>query len=197
MRVLQILFVLGFGIWITGCATIPTEERVDEDQAVDPDTLLAERADAVREAGGFVAVQEASSLTMPTAQDRALRRAREELAESVVARVEALQDAYLEGADPSDPEPVVHWFAEVQRYLQELIAGGARPAVEKQVAEEGLSTVWILVLENPGAIVQAMEIRAAADRQLFELVRSSRAYRELLAEAESFAAYRDVQDWID
>jgi len=194
MHIVKALFVLGLGAFVAGCATAP--QVVPEEEQKDPQLLLEERAEAAREAGGFVALRHASSLTLPAAQDRALRRAREELAEVVAARVETLQGAYLERADIADPEPVQEWFTGVEQYLRDLIVGGARPVAEKQLTDDGLSTVWVMVVEDPGSIVQAMEIRGAADRRLFELVRASRAYRELLAEAETFAEYRVSQDWM-
>ncbi len=188
MRFFHAVLILGLGALVTGCATAPRKAEVAEEQS--PHELVEERAQAARDAKGFVAIGQASSLAMPAAQDRALRRAREELADKASARVEALQSAYLRNAEIADPAPVEAWFAGVTRYLQDLIVGGARPVVEKHQTDEGLSTVWVMVVEDPGAIVQALEIRGAGNRQLFELIRASQAYRELLAEAEAFSTYR-------
>ncbi len=188
MRFFCAMQILGLGALIAGCATVPRSAEVAEEKA--PQQLVEERAQAVRDAKGFVAIGQASSLAMPAAQDRALRRARGELADMVSARVEALKDSYLGQTEITDPATVQTWFAGVDRYLRDLIVGGAHPVLEKHQTDEGLSTVWLMLVEDPGVIVQALEIRGAGNRQLFELVRASQAYRALLAEAETFSAYR-------
>lgn len=188
MRVIKALLVFGVGALVAGCASTPQTAPVVEDKP--PQEVVAAKAAAVLEARGFAAIGEASSLTLPAAQDRALRRARAALADMVASRVQDLQADYLESTSVADPEQVQAWFAGVERYVRDLILGGARPTMEEFRMDEGLATVWILLQEDPGIIVQALEIRGTANRQLFELVRGSRGYRALLAEAEQYAAFR-------
>jgi len=121
-----------------------------------------------------------------------VRRARLDLSEIVVARVNQLQAEYLEMAG-ADRQAAEAWFTGVSRYLRDSVLLGARSVVEKSQMDADLATVWVLMVEDPAVIVQAMEIRGAADRQLYALVRSSPAYRALLAEAERFHAYRVSQ----
>ncbi len=175
------------GVLLAGCATTPKTVEVLE---VSPQEAVDRQAEVAQQAGGFVAVGMGSSLTLPLAQDKAIRRARQALADAVQERVAKLQAQYLDTAGASDPEFIEDWFAGVSRYLRDLIVGGARPVVEKSQIDEGLSTVWVLMVEDPGTIVQAMEMHGVSNRQLYELVRGSAAYRALLADAERFGSYR-------
>jgi len=180
---------LGAGLLLAGCATTSRQVEVVE---VSPQEAIERQAAAAQETGGIVAVGMGSSLTQPLAQDKAIRRGRQELAGLVQARVAQIQTQYLEEAGVADAEPVEAWFAEVSRYLQDLIIGGARPLTEKSQVDDGLATVWVLLVEDPGTIVQAMEIHGVAQRQLYELVKGSSAYRALLAEVERFGTYREA-----
>ncbi len=194
MRIAAIYVTLGMGLFWAGCATTPPRIP-DEGDDADPQTLLEEHVEAARDAQGLVAMGQASSISLPAAEDRALQRARADLADTVNERVQALQDAFLEEANIENPEPVESLTAAVDRYLRALIMGGTQPVLVKHETDDGLSTAWLMVVEDPGAIVQAFEIHKASDRQTYELVRASRAFRALLAEAETFAAYRVSQDW--
>ena len=191
MFVGKALLVLGAGLFVAGCATSPRSVPVDE---IDPQEKIAVRAASAREAGGFVTIGEASALTLPVAQDRALREARAALADIVSARLEKLKNDYVESAGIADAEPVQAWFAGANGYLRDLILGGARPVLEKSAMEDERWTVWVLLVEDPGVLVQALELRGIAERQLFGLLRASQAYRALLVEAERFAEYRTAQN---
>lgn len=185
------LFGLGFAIVFSGCATAP-RQRIEVVEVSPQETVEAQAA-AVGEGGGFSVIGEGSSLTLPMAQDKAIRRARLALSESVVARVEKVRSDFVASAELTDSTAVDTWFEGVSAYLRELILGGARPAVEQSEQNDGLFTVWVMMMEDPATIVQAMEMRGVSDRQTYELIRASQAYRALLAEAERFAAFKNSQ----
>jgi hypothetical protein len=178
------------GLLLAGCATVPAPK---EAIVLSPEETVAIHAEAAREAKGVVAVGQGSSLTLPMAQDKTLRRVRQDAADALDARVAQLQVNFLASAGIADVEPVVAWFEGVSTYLRGLLPG-VPPALETTQIDDGLVTHRVLLVVDPGMIVQALEVRGVANRQLYELIRASQAYRTLLAEAETFGQYRVAQD---
>jgi hypothetical protein len=174
------------GLLFAGCASVPPPKEV---VVLSPEEVVATRALAAREAQGIVVVAKGTSLTLPMAQDKAIRRARVDLAEALASRAEKLQADFVAAVGIADTASVAEWFTGVSRHLREL-SPGIRPALEQTQSDEDLYTHWVLIIADPGIIVQALEVRSAANRQLFELVRASQAYRELLAQSEVFGQYR-------
>lgn len=186
MKALSRLLMVGLCLIIVGCVGVrPVAQTPAEEPGVDVET----RKQALQEAGAIVVTAESASLTQPMAENKALRRGREALAEAVEQRVEAVRAAFVEEADVSDPVAVRAWFEDVSRYLTALTWAGSKPALHRQEEQEGLFTVWLLMLESPESLLEAMQLRAANDRQLFALLQSSQAYQALEEEAERLKAY--------
>jgi hypothetical protein len=180
------MVVLFAGLLFAGCATVPPPKEVAE---LPPEEVVSRQADTAREAKGIVALAQATSLTLPMAQDKAIRRVRTDLGNALVARVEKLQADFVATAGIADVGPVAEWFGGVSRYLRDLTPG-VRPVFENTQVDGDLFTYRVLLVADPGVIAQALEVRGASNRQLFELLRASQAYRELLAEIEVFGQYR-------
>jgi hypothetical protein len=186
MRYIHGWLMLGLGALLAGCASVRPAVPVEQS----PQAFVEEQALGVRDAQGFAVIGMGSSVILPSAYEKALRRGRFELAEIVLARLALLQEEFLKTAGLVDDAPVDALFSGIQAYLQDMIQGGALPVLERTQEEDGLATVWMLLTEDPGVILQALEVRGAADRQLLELIRASQAYRALLLESEQYGAYR-------
>jgi hypothetical protein len=193
MRFISRIHVLGgvLGLLLVGCAVTP--RRTIQIVEVAPEEAVLTQAALISEAGGFSVVGEGASLTLPMAQDKAIRRARLALSEAVLARVQQVKADFIAATDSTETTAVDTWFSGVSDYLRELIVGGTQPVVEQSEQKDGLVTVWVVMTEDPATIVQAMEMRGVTDRQTYELIRASEAYRSLLAEAEQFATYKASQ----
>ncbi len=174
---------------MAGCASL--EPGVVSERKAPAEDMEA-REEAMRSAGGIVTLAMGSSQTMSMAENKARRRGRAGLSERVTERVMNLQEAFLAEADVADPAPVRAWFEGVSNYLRGLVETGSVPALERRQDVEGLATVWMLMVEHPQTILDALNVRAPADRQLYELIRASQAYRALEEEAGTFKAYLAV-----
>jgi len=167
---------------LAGCAHAPSADPVV------PQPIFEEiqaRSVSIREAGGLVAIGSAASANRTLALNRALADGRIRLARELEQRVEALTARLAEEAgQPLAADLLLRFDTAARTLTVQTIA--ALPALRlDQETSGGTFTAYTLLVLSPSALTRQF----TEDRELLTLLRPSKAFEDLEADAARFDSW--------
>jgi hypothetical protein len=177
----KIRLLTGFcaALLLTGCAHTPATDPVASQPIFEE--ILA-RSVELREAGGLVATGSATSANRNLALNRALADGRIRLARELEQKIEALAARLAEETgQPLAADILARFDTAARTLIGQTISALPALRLDQETSEEAFTACALLVL-SPSALTRQF----AEDRELFALLRPSKVFEDLEAEAALF-----------
>ena len=145
---------------------------------------------AAIEAGGLAAVGMGTSLSQPTAIDKAKMRGRTEIAHTVETKIDSLKKDFAEEIGDIPSSEYNELFAAAAKNLAHQLLSGTGATDVRFRADDKLTTAWALMVMNPKMLATALEANAGGQRHVYTRFRASQAFTELQREIEKFEEFK-------
>lgn len=172
-------------VWFTGCARTPVAEETT------PFEDIQAKADTVVASGGFAVVGIGSAMTLPTARHKAIMRARRDMQHMVTDSVEGLKTQFSEEVRNVNADDLDAFFQTTIEELERQYVRALQPTRIHQDTHNGLITVWVLLVLDPAAIRDTLNLQASeTSRPLLTRLKASRGYRDLEQQIERYQRHQ-------
>ena len=155
-----------------------------------PFEVMQEKANAVTAAGGLAAVGIGQSATVYLALDKAKTRGRTEIAHIIETKVESLKKDFSEEVGEGKGSEYNGLFSAASKSIASQVLRGCVPKDLKYATENGQTTAWALMVQDPKVIADAFAAEANTQRQQYTRFRASQAFNDLDSEVKKFEEFK-------
>ena len=179
------------GLAFVGCRSSKTVWSKDT-----PFGKMQKRATEVIEAGGLAGVGVDVSQSPQTAMDKAKLSARLELAQIIETKVELLRKDFVEEIGEAKTDEYNALFSSTAKAVASQILHGTVPVDIQYRTKDGRTEAWVLVVQTPEILENALANQASAQRAMYTRFRASEAFKELQKEIAAFEKYKSDHSWL-